>query len=133
MRQVQCIAANCARSRAESDADAQGNRGEAIRLSGEFHQALTRMHGNPIFTRLLTGLLPTMSLLMARFKSKGGQVCVAHRHEDLITALERASAPAAAEMRKHLVELERSLGDDPAPKRSLHDVFSAYRETPPTS
>lgn len=120
-------------ARAESDADARGNRGEAIRLSGEFHQALTRMHGNPIFSRLLTGLLPTTSLLMARFKVKGGQVCVAHRHVDLIAALERGAAPAAAEMRKHLSELERSLTGEPTPKRSLRDVFSAYRETPPTS
>jgi DNA-binding GntR family transcriptional regulator len=117
-------------AQAEIAADERGDRAEAIRLSGEFHQALTRMHGNPVFDRLLNGLLPTTSLLMARFKVKGGQVCVAHRHVDLISALARGSTQAAAEMRKHLAELERSLVDTPVRGRRLHDAFSAYREPP---
>jgi len=117
-------------AQAEQAADQRGDRAEAIRMSGEFHHALTRMHGNPVFGRLLNGLLPTTSLLMARFKVDGGQVCVAHRHVDVIDALARGSAPAAAEMRKHLVELERSLVDTPVRGRRLRDVFAAYRDTP---
>lgn len=117
-------------AQAEQAADQRGDRAEAIRMSGEFHHALTRMHGNPVFGRLLNGLLPTTSLLMARFKVDGGQVCVAHRHVDLIDALARGSAPAAAEMRKHLVELERSLVDTPVRGRRLRDAFAAYRDTP---
>lgn len=117
-------------AQAEQAADQRGDRAEAIRMSGEFHHALTRMHGNPVFGRLLNGLLPTTSLLMARFKVDGGQVCVAHRHVDLIDALLRGSAPAAAEMRKHLAELERSLVDTPVRGRRLSDAFAAYRETP---
>lgn len=117
-------------AQAEQAADQRGDRAEAIRMSGEFHHALTRMHGNPVFGRLLNGLLPTTSLLMARFKVNGGQVCVAHRHVDLIDALVRGSAPAAAEMRKHLAELERSLVDTPVRGRRLRDAFAAYREIP---
>lgn len=117
-------------AQAEQAADQRGDRAEAIRMSGEFHHALTRMHGNPVFGRLLNGLLPTTSLLMARFKVDGGQVCVAHRHVDVIDALVRGSAPAAAEMRKHLVELERSLVDTPVRGRRLRDVFAAYRDAP---
>lgn len=117
-------------AQAEMAADDRGDRAEAIRLSGEFHHALTRMHGNPVFDRLLSGLLPTTSLLMARFKLDGGQVCVAHRHVDLISALTRGSAAAAAEMRKHLAELQRSLVDTPARGRHLRDAFAAYREPP---
>jgi hypothetical protein len=49
---------------------------------------------------------------------------------DLIDALLRGSAPAAAEMRKHLVELERSLVDTPVRGRRLRDAFAAYRDTP---
>lgn len=120
-------------TQAESAADLRGDRAECIRLSGEFHNALAHMYGNPVFTRLLNGLLPTTSLLMARFKLHGGQVCVAHRHEDLVTALERGGAAAAAEMRKHLAELENSLTAPPVPSRNLRDVFAAYRETPPKS
>lgn len=115
-------------AQAEIAADQRGDRAEAIRLSGEFHQALTRMHGNPVFDRLLNGLLPTTSLLMARFKVDGGQVCVAHRHVDLISALTQGSTQAAAEMRKHLAELERSLVNAPVRSRRLRDAFSAYRE-----
>ncbi len=117
-------------AQAEQAADQRGDRAEAIRMSGEFHHALTRMHGNPVFGRLLNGLLPTTSLLMARFKVDGGQVCVAHRHVDLIDALLRGSAPAAAEMRKHLAELERSLVDTPVRGRRLRDAFAAYRDIP---
>ncbi len=49
----------------------------------------------------------------------------------MIDALLRGSAPAAAEMRKHLVELERSLVDTPVRGRRLRDAFAAYRDTPP--
>jgi DNA-binding GntR family transcriptional regulator len=116
-------------AQAEIEADRRGDRAEAIRLSGEFHNALARMYGNPVFVRMLTGLMPTTSLLMARFKLHGGQVCVAHRHVDLISALLKGSGPAATEMRKHLVELEQSLVASPAPTpRPLRDVFSAYRD-----
>ncbi len=118
-------------AQADIAADQRGDRAEAIRLSGEFHHALTQMHGNPVFGRLLSGLLPTTSLLMARFKVGGGQVCVAHRHVDLIGALARGAAPAVTEMRKHLAELERSLAHTPVQGRSLHDAFSRYRESPP--
>ena len=62
-------------AQAEIAADQRGDRAEAIRLSGEFHHALTRMHGNPVFGRLLNGLLPTTSLLMARFKVCGAPAC----------------------------------------------------------
>ena len=119
-------------SRAETQADQQGQRAEAIRLSGEFHNALARMYGNPVYVRMLNGLMPTTSLLMARFKLYGGQVCVAHKHVDLITALVKGSAPAAAEMRKHLLELEQSLAGSLSSKRRLGDAFAAYRETSPS-
>lgn len=117
---------------AEQAADQRGDRAEAIRCSGEFHNAMARMYGNPVFVRMLTSLMPTTSLLMARFKLHGGQVCVAHRHVDLIAALKKGATPAATEMRKHLMELEQSLVAQPkTPPRRLRDVFSAYRETPP--
>ncbi len=114
----------------EVEADRQGHAAEAIRLSGEFHQAMARMHGNPVLARWLDGLLPTTSLLMSRFKRQGGQVCVAHRHIDLIEALQKTPAAAGAEMRKHLNELEQSLTSPTAPRRQLRDVFQAYRDNP---
>jgi DNA-binding GntR family transcriptional regulator len=113
---------------AEGQADAQGDMAAAVRLSGEFHLALAQMHGNPLFTRLLDSLLPTTSMLMARFKIGGAPACVAHRHAELIDALATDSPGAAAEMRRHLKELEQSLTQTRPPQRPLRDVFAGYRE-----
>jgi DNA-binding GntR family transcriptional regulator len=115
--------------RQEAAADARGDRAAAIHLSAEFHRSLARLAGNPVFVRLIDELLPTTSLLMALYRLPGRPVCVAHRHEELIAALEDSSpARGAAEMRRHLGELESSLtgaGAGPAP---LRDVFAAYRD-----
>jgi DNA-binding GntR family transcriptional regulator len=97
---------------AEAKALAQRKRPDAIRLSGEFHRALAQMNGNPVFVRLIEGLLPTTSLLMALYQTEGHPGCVAHRHVELIDALQDSSgARAATEMRRHLRELELSIGD----------------------
>lgn len=118
----------------EERAIAAGDTPRAVRLSGEFHQALARLHGNPVLVRLLDSLLPTTSVLMSRFSASGLQPCVAHRHAEVLQALERGSADAAAEMKRHLGELQRALTrDTPAPAAALRDVFAAYRERPAAS
>ena len=115
---------------AEAQADAAGDAPAAVRLSGEFHLALARMHGNPLFTRLLDSLLPTTSMLMALYKVGGGPVCVAHRHADLVDALAADGPAGAAEMRRHLKELERSLTGGRAPAATpLRDVFAPYKDS----
>lgn len=116
---------------AEAEADHRGDGAAAVRLSGEFHVALARMHGNPLFTRLLDSLLPVTSMLMAASKAGGAPVCVAHRHVELIAALTRDGAAAAAEMRRHLKELEQALTGAPVPVKALRAVFVGYRETAP--
>jgi DNA-binding GntR family transcriptional regulator len=119
---------------AETAADLAGDAASAVRLSGEFHRELARMHGNPLFLKLLEGLLPTTSMLMAVFKVGGGPVCVAHRHVELISALARSSAAAGTEMRRHLAELQGCLTTTTTTANSetpLRDVFGAYREGPP--
>jgi DNA-binding GntR family transcriptional regulator len=93
----------------EARADAQGDRPAAIRLSGEFHRALAQLSGNPVFLRVVDELLPTTSLLLALYPPQHGTGCAAHRHEELLAAFERGGAAAAAEMRRHLQEIEHSL------------------------
>lgn len=116
---------------AEDAAHARGDTAAAVRLSGEFHLALAAMHGNPVFVRLLRTLLPTTSVLMARFAAHGQPVCVAHRHGELLQALGRGAREAASEMRQHLDELERSLSHgSPREPRALRDAFVAYRAGP---
>ncbi len=93
----------------EAQAQARGDRPAAIRLSGQFHRELARLSGNPVFVRVVDELLPTTSLLLALYQPAGGVGCVAHRHVELLAAIERGGAPAAAEMKRHLLEIERSL------------------------
>lgn len=116
----------------EAAADARGDRSAAIRLSGQFHRELASLAGNPVFVRVLDELLPITSVLLALYQRPGRPVCVAHRHDELIAALaDGTPASAAAEMRRHLSEIERSLdapGGSPAPP--LRDLFAAYRGTP---
>jgi len=115
---------------AETRAQREGDHGEAIRLSGEFHRRLAQMSGNPIFVRMLDELLPTTSLLIALYKAPGEPMCVAHSHALLLQVLlQQGAAAAAAEMRRHLNEIERSLSVPvAAPAPALRDVFRAYRE-----
>lgn len=116
---------------AEERATAAGDHRDAIRLSGEFHLALARASGNPLFVRMIEELLPTTSLLMALYKAPGEPMCVAHGHRALLDTLQDATAAAAAaEMRRHLNEIERSL-DAPAARTApaLRDVFAPYRES----
>jgi DNA-binding GntR family transcriptional regulator len=115
---------------AETEATEARNKEEAIRLSGEFHLKLAQLSGNPIFVRLLEALLPTTSLLMALYKAPGEPMCVAHRHDSLLQVLQADSgSAAAAEMRRHLNEIERSLSQ-PAERSApaLRDVFKGYRD-----
>ena len=105
----------------EAEAETRGDRPAAIRLSGQLHRTLAQLSGNPVFLRVVDELLPTTSLLLALYQPAGWSGCVAHRHVELLAALERGSAPAAAEMRRHLLEIERSL----APRR---DPFAGYRD-----
>jgi DNA-binding GntR family transcriptional regulator len=113
----------------EMAADASGDRAAAIRLSGEFHRALARLAGNPVFVRFLDELLPATSLLIALYQPGLQRACAAHHHGGLLAALDGAAAGAAAEMRRHLVEIERSLSARAAaPPSPLRDVFAPYRE-----
>lgn len=113
---------------AEAAAQARGDKPAAIRLSGQFHRELAMLAGNPVFMRLIDELLPTTSLLIALYQRSGHAGCVTHRHQELISALTTGTpARAATEMRRHLTELERSLGGGPGPAAPLRDVFAAYR------
>lgn len=106
----------------ESAAHARGDRPAAVRLSGQFHRRLAELSGNPVFLNLLDELLPTTSLLMALDRGSTRALCVHHRHQELLAALAASGPAAAAEMRRHLREIERALTQPP------RDAFAPYRE-----
>lgn len=119
----------------EAAAAAQGDRAAAIGLSGRLHRTLAQWAGNPVFVRMLDELLPITTLLMAMYTRGDRPACVAHRHIDLLDAFDRSGPAAAAEMRRHLAEIESSLMPNaplpPAP--AVRDLFNAYREALPAS
>lgn len=95
---------------AEHEADARGDRREAICLSGEFHIALARVAGNETITELLTGLVARSSLVIATFGSRCGGSCRHAEHDDALALLAaRDSEGVRAWMEQHLVEVERSV------------------------
>ncbi len=115
---------------AEQAAQARGDKATAVRLSGQFHRELAVQAGNPLFVRWIDELLPLTSLLILQYQRGGHPGCITHRHDELIEALASGTpARAAAEMRKHLQELARSLCEVPTRAGApLRDVFAAYRE-----
>lgn len=114
----------------ESKALAAGDRAAAIRLSGEFHRALAREAGNEPFSRFLDELLPATSLLLSLYGDPRRPACTVHGHRELLAALAAGgAATAAAEMRRHLVELERSLSL--GRRGALRDLFAPYKEAQP--
>ena len=115
----------------EAQADARGDRPTAIRLSGEFHRALAQLSGNPVFLRVIDELLPTTSLLLALYPPQHGCGCAAHRHEDLVAALRQGGPAAAAEMKRHLAEIERSLQPAPPGPAARADAASATNPRSP--
>ena len=104
----------------EVAAQRRGDRPAAISLSGRVHRTLVLWSGNPIFLRVIDDLLPTTTLLMAQYTSDGRPACVAHRHADLLDAFDRSGPAAAAEMKRHLNEIERSLSPPAAATTTHH-------------
>lgn len=121
----------------EAAADARGDRPASIGVSGRLHRRLAEWSGNPIFVRVLDELLPTTTLLMALYTSGTRPACVSHRHAELLDAFDRSGPAAAAEMKRHLNEIERSLSPAAAGARrraareaAPRDPFAAYRGSP---
>ena len=89
---------------------------DAIRLSGEFHTLLGRFCGNPVLARIIEQLVARTSLVVSLYENQNTMSCWHDDHGLLIKHLEaRATAPAVALMRKHLLHIEESLDLDKPP------------------
>jgi DNA-binding GntR family transcriptional regulator len=99
-----------ANARAGAAAEAKGDRGESIRLSGQFHLRLAEAAGNSLLARFLEDLVARTSLIIGLYGSRQPQSCSDADHEALIDALAQCDgARAAATMEDHLRHVEQAL------------------------
>ncbi|CDF95083.1 MULTISPECIES: GntR family transcriptional regulator [unclassified Pseudomonas] len=88
----------------------RGERGPAIRLSGEFHLHLASMAGNAPLARFLGSLVPLTSLALARHEIKSRRHCAWQEHLAIVDAVENGNREEAVRlMDEHLDHLEQKL------------------------
>lgn len=106
---------------------ADGDRGRAIRLSGQFHVRIAAMARQPVLEAFLAELVVRSSLVIALYGHRGRSDCGDHDHEGLLEALRRRDCDAAvALMTAHLHDIEADLDLDRAPRtpRPLADLLA---------
>lgn len=101
------LAATMAEGRA---ALARGDRGRAIRLSGQFHIDIAAIARQTVLAGLLADLVARSSLVIALYGHRGRSDCGDHDHALLIDAMRDRDGPAAvALMTQHLDDIEADL------------------------
>jgi DNA-binding GntR family transcriptional regulator len=110
----------------ESAARRAGRIRDAVRLSGGFHILLGGFCGNPILASMVQQLVARTSLVVSLYDNQNTMICWQEDHLLFIKHLEaRASAPAVALMRKHLLHIEKALNFDLA-GRGPFDLRAIY-------
>ena len=120
---LDALAATLAEGRAALD---RGDRGRAIRLSGQFHIDIAAMAGQAVLAGLLSDLVARSSLVIALYGHRGRSDCGDHDHQRLVEALRAADAPrAVALMTCHLDAIAADLDLDRALRgpKPLSHVF----------
>jgi DNA-binding GntR family transcriptional regulator len=93
-------------------------RGQALRLSADFHLALAELAGNAPLAHFLEGLVPQTSLAIAQMDAQVEDCCDWRAHEGILEAVERRDAVmAATRLSRHLDHLEGMLLNAPAALR----------------
>jgi DNA-binding GntR family transcriptional regulator len=96
--------------RLESTARASGDKRAIIRLSGQFHEIIAGMAGNPFLARTIRELESLTCLVIILYDAPNVPSCPYHEHSDLIDAIAaRDGNRAASLMVEHLNHVEGSL------------------------
>ena len=110
----------------ESRARKANDQRAIIRLSGEFHQHIAEMAGNALLARTMRELESLTCLVIILYDSPQVPSCPYHEHSDLIDAIQRHDADAAAQhMIEHLNHVEAALDLREAPAREV-DLEAAF-------
>jgi DNA-binding GntR family transcriptional regulator len=122
---IRGLRAHVARQRA---AEARRDRGETIRLLGEFHLLIAAIAGNPVLAGFVAQLLPRTSLMIALYDDRAVASCAVREHVALIEALAAGDAASCMRlMRGHLTTNEQRLEIAAAPAIEV-DLDAALRD-----
>ena len=84
----------------------EGEDGDAVVLSAQFHVAIAEIAGQSIFTEIVRDLCSRSSLIISLYWHRRDTICESHAHNALVEAITRRHARDAAElMTSHLVDL----------------------------
>lgn len=107
-----------------------GQRREAIRLSGQFHNMLAEMAGNSVMLRMLKELIARTSLVIGIFGAPGMSNCRDDHHARIVQSIRDRDAELAARlMAEHLVEIQDNL-DLQSPETAPLDLISILKRPP---
>jgi DNA-binding GntR family transcriptional regulator len=117
---------HCTRERAMRESP---NRGEAIRLSGQFHLVLAEIADNEVLTGFLRELVLRSSLIIGLYAPANGSPCHEDEHSEIVEALARGDAETAmALMDQHLRHIESELWfEPPQDERDLRELLTPSR------
>ena len=113
----------------ESAAHNAGNRREAIRLSGQFHNSLAMAADNEVMLKMVKDLVARSSLIIGMFGDSGVTNCRDDEHAGIIQALRSADGKLAEKlMAAHLVHIKDHLNLDRR-KADAKDLVSLFKLT----
>ena len=94
----------------EDKARKHTERGDIIRLSGEFHVELAKGHGNAVLTRVVRELVTRTSLIVGMFGAKRETTCPENEHSQIVEAIASGDGTSAARLvRNHLSHIQQGL------------------------
>ncbi|SNB73079.1 transcriptional regulator, GntR family [Arboricoccus pini] len=139
-RELECVAVRLACQRATSEDIARLSEHLDIehaafdkqdpsvnRVASNFHTLIADIAGNPVLSRMLSGLIRRCVLIQSVYERKSGILCLTHEHKALVAHI-AANRPddAAREMADHFNNILSSL-DLTEARRQEADVYEFLR------
>ena len=97
-------------AKTEQQAHLKGDKGQRLKLSGDFHRQLAVLSGNPVLEGFLAELVSRSSLIIALYESPGAVPCSHTEHLEIANAITvRDSAKAVQYIDNHLRHIEAQI------------------------
>ena len=113
----------------EAAAHRDGNRQQAIRLSGQFHVKVARIAGNAIMARMVKELVTRTSLIIGMFGAPGTSNCADNEHLEILQAFKSGNQDEGARlMHTHLEHIEAEVDLNAGNARSI-DLVELFQRS----